>query len=91
MLKIILNAKTTDRAHPLLKELDFLPPHSFYQNEFHCLLISIEHYVYPSEENEILSRTIPPANLLKVVWHSNIIGGNWPALMLTACAILLVS
>lgn len=40
-----------------------LPRHRFCQNEFLCVLISVEHYVYHSEEEEIFSRSIPSANL----------------------------
>ena len=61
---------------PLLKELDFLPPHNFCQNEFLCLLISVEHYVYHSGEKETLSRTIAPANLLEAADTAESLEGN---------------
>lgn len=46
-----------------------LPPHHFCQNEFVCLLISVEHYVYHSEEKEILSTSQPKGGLtLQRLW-----------------------
>lgn len=43
---------TTDLASPLLQVLDFLLLHHFCQNDFLCLLISIELYAYHSEERD---------------------------------------
>lgn len=67
-----------------------LPCHHFCQNDFLCVLISVEHYVYHSEEEGIFSRSVPLANL-KMGWLHV---GNWPSLMHTlpiVCAVLLAS